>query len=137
MDYIFLINFIPTLILTGLIWTIQLVHYPSFEYIAKEKFSKHMSLHMKRISFIVVPLMLIEFLAATYLITINIDIYSSINLLCVALIWFSTYVLSIPCHNRLLKGYDQKTINTLVTSNWPRTILWSIKSIIVILIHFI
>ena len=44
--------------MTGLIWTIQLVHYPFFHRLEKENFNEHMDEHRKKISFIVLPVML-------------------------------------------------------------------------------
>jgi hypothetical protein len=50
------------------------------------------------------------------------------NFIGVILIWLSTFVLSVPCHSRLNLGFCQKTVFKLVATNWPRTIIWSLRS---------
>ena len=47
--------------LTGLIWTVQLVHYPAFRYIAEKRFTEFGAIHQRRIRLVVGPLMRIEF----------------------------------------------------------------------------
>jgi hypothetical protein len=44
-----------------------------------------------------------------------------------AVIWLSTVFLQVPCHNRLVSGFDQATYERLVNSNWIRTIAWSLR----------
>lgn len=128
MAQVILINTIASLMLTGLIWTIQLVHYPSFVFVAKDNFSDFMSFHMKSITYIVAPLMIIELIASICLVFYSYDTLSIINIIYVLLIWLSTFLLSIPCHNQLKKNHDHKVINQLIKTNWPRTILWSLKA---------
>lgn len=136
MSYITLANFITTFILTGVIWTIQLVHYPSFQYISEDQFPNFMNFHMKKISYIVAPLMLSEMLVSCILLYFKVDIIAILNILIIVLIWLSTLFLSIPCHNKLKGGHNMQTIKKLVLTNWPRTILWSVKSCVCIIIHF-
>ena len=69
MDYelLFKINFISTSVMAGVIWVIQLLHYPSFHFINEKKYVEFQYFHMRRISFIVIPAMLIEFASASLL----------------------------------------------------------------------
>ena len=41
-----------------------------------------------------------------------------VGLVLIALIWLSTVLLQIPCHNQLLNGFDESTYRRLVSSNW-------------------
>ena len=134
MVYVVLINLLSTFMLTGLIWTIQIIHYPSFKYISQNQFPDFMTFHMNKITYIVMPLMLLELMSASYLFIYIFSTFTIINFLFVVFIWLSTFLLSIPCHNKLKEKYDPKTIEKLVITNWPRTILWSLKSILSILI---
>jgi len=127
---IIIINTFASLFLAGVIWIVQLVHYPSFHFMNKkgfEEFHKHHSVH---ISFIVVPAMLIELSTAMILPFIEnlpkILTISSLTL--VILIWLSTFLIHVPVHNRLRSGYDKKDVERLVSSNWIRTFLWSVKA---------
>jgi hypothetical protein len=117
--------------LTGLIWTIQLVHYPSFAFVDPKLFSEFSSFHGFRISLIVVPLMVIELITAGMLLGLHEgggkNLFT-LNLIMVGLIWASTFFLSVPLHTKLSQGYDKSSIELLVLTNWPRTIIWSLRS---------
>ena len=45
-------------------------------------------------------------------------------------IWLSTALLQVPCHNRLVNGFDPKIHHRLVKTNWIRTVAWSLRAII-------
>ena len=51
--------------MVGVIWVIQLVHYPSFHFINKKDYEQFQDFHMKRITYIVMPTMLIELAPAS------------------------------------------------------------------------
>ena len=48
MDLLFFLNVISAFLLTGVIWTIQIVHYPSFHYIDKLSFTNFHHFHEKK-----------------------------------------------------------------------------------------
>lgn len=125
-----------TLFLTGLIWIVQLVHYPSFRFINPDSkiFISFTNFHVNRISLIVAPAMLGELLSACllfYLAAVP-NHLSLFNLFTIGAIWLSTLLLSIPCHAKLSQGYDLEVIKRLVVSNWPRTLLWSLRAVTLI-----
>lgn len=129
------INFIEIAIsaaLLGVIWLVQLVHYPSFRYYNERDFQESMKFHQERISFIVLPLMLAEIGLATFLAYDTASTIKIVILVIVSLIWLSTFCLQVPQHQRLLvEGKNRIIIQKLVRSNWLRTVLWSIKMILV------
>ncbi len=55
-----LLNLTLSAMLTGLIWTIQIVHYPGFLGVGVEKFIAYQHNHMRTISYVVIPLMVAE-----------------------------------------------------------------------------
>ncbi|HET8864256.1 MAG TPA: hypothetical protein VFM80_01080 [Gracilimonas sp.] len=60
-----------------------------------------------------------------------IDGFTSLNAFgfyVVILIWAATGLFSIPAHSKLEDHKNEAAINTLVSTNWIRTILWTIKS---------
>ena len=118
-----------TLMLTGLIWTIQVVHYPSFNFIDPLKFRSFNEFHQRRISYVVMPLMLLE-LGLVSLLTALSAPGAGVRLCLTLLIWLSTFFLSVPLHQRLLLGPDPQVIRRLILTNWPRTVLWSMKCLI-------
>ncbi len=129
LDTIFLINTFCTFFMTGLIWFVQLVHYPSFRFLNEENFAKFHKHHSVRTGIIVMPVMSIELATSGVLVwtegwlTLN-----AFGFYLVVLIWLSTFLLSVPKHNALKHGKVDSLIDGLVNTNWFRTILWSIKS---------
>lgn len=119
------------LMLTGLIWVIQLVHYPSFLWIDPSKFVKFTEFHGKRISLIVIPLMVIELATAVLLCFEMNSFVWRLNLGGVLLIWASTFFISVPLHIKLDKERHEPTIKRLIITNWPRTVLWTARSIMI------
>ncbi|MEN9835903.1 MAG: hypothetical protein RL011_2096 [Pseudomonadota bacterium] len=118
------------LLMTGLIWLVQLVHYPSFHLVNPQRFQEFHDQHSSRISFIVAPLMGLELVTAILLVYERSDSYIWwLNLLGMVLIWACTAFLSVPLHNQLTNGYDYDKVNALVLTNWPRTLLWTARSI--------
>ena len=133
MDFLFFLNVISAFLLTGVIWTIQIVHYPSFHYIDKLSFTNFHNFHERRISIIVMPLMLIELITSIALYIHNMwSIIFALNLLIVGLIWCSTFFVQVTIHSILSEKKDKNLIEKLVNTNWIRTFLWSIRMLLII-----
>jgi len=121
--------------MTGIIWFVQLVQYPSFAHIDRASFPAFHSHHSTAISFIVAPLMLVEavtalaFLWSPLRVQTSWQIWLGIGL--VAVVWASTFLLQVPAHSRLGSGFDQDNWRMLVSSNWVRTIAWSVRAALV------
>ncbi|MCC6137729.1 MAG: hypothetical protein IT287_03800 [Bdellovibrionaceae bacterium] len=123
-----LLHIMTCAMMTGLIWLVQLVHYPAFAQIGDKDFLSFHMQHSQRITYIVGPTMLIELVTAVLLLLPKSESkFFWFNLTGVVLIWMSTALLSIPLHNTLATGKDLLIINKLVLTNWPRTILWSVR----------
>ncbi len=117
--------------LVGLIWAIQLVHYPSFHFISHEKFKNYILFHGKRISCVVIPLMLTELGASLVFLfnsNSNFKALEVLSMFFLIAIWVVTFTVSAPIHGKLLKGYNKKLVNKLVMTNWFRTVFWTIRS---------
>lgn len=126
-----------TFFLTGLIWTIQRVHYPSFIYIDNKDYLDFQYFHMRRITQIVAPLMLTELaLSLVNLYKSSFEALFIINTALVVLIWLNTFFWNIPLHKKLTLKKEPLIIKELVISNWPRTILWTIKSLLLLYYPF-
>ena len=131
-DLLFKINFISTSVMVGVIWVIQLLHYPSFHFISEKKYIEFQHFHMQRISFIVIPVMLIESASALLLAYF---FRSSLTIILLALIlgiWGITFIFFTKMHQKLTNGYDRTIVDSLVKINWSRTALWSLRLIILL-----
>ncbi|MEL0174839.1 MAG: hypothetical protein VW904_08905 [bacterium] len=126
------VNFISTSVMVGVIWVIQLLHYPSFHFINENKYIEFQHFHMRRISFIVIPVMLIELASALLL---SYFFRSSLTIILLALvlgIWAITFIFFTNMHQKLTDGYDHSIVDRLVQINWSRTALWSLRLIILL-----
>ena len=131
-ELFFKINFISTSVMVGVIWVIQLLHYPSFHFINDQKYIEFQHFHMQRISFIVIPVMLIELASALLL---SYFFRSSLTIILLALllgIWGITFIFFTNMHQKLTNGYDRANVDSLVKINWSRTALWSLRLIILL-----
>lgn len=114
----------------GVIWMVQLVHYPSFAYIEPAKFLDFHQHHSQSISIIVLPLMVIELGLAAYLCWLNhFQMSYLLPFILVILIWMSTFFIQVPLHQKLGVEMNLQQIQKLVQMNWIRTILWTGKGI--------
>jgi hypothetical protein len=119
--------------MTGLIWVIQLLHYPSYNYIQLEKFKDYQNFHTNRITYIVGPVMLLEVFSGIFL-TLQNDwttLYT-LNFIGLCIIWLSTLFFSIPAHNKLNNGFNGQVISNLIKTNWIRTLTWTIRAILLL-----
>ena len=133
MDFLFFLNVISAFFLTGVIWTIQIVHYPSFHYIDKLSFVNFHQFHERRISIIVMPLMVLELISSVALYFNDMSNHTFLlNLIIVGLIWCSTFFIQVPIHNILSQKKDNMMIEKLVNTNWIRTFLWSMRMLLII-----
>lgn len=134
MKYVIYLHAIVTLMLTGLIWMIQVVHYPLFSLIGNAEFQFYEAEHISRITLLVFPLMAIEAITIT-LILLNRPFAIPLSsilfaLILLTIIWIMTFFVNVPQHNQLTLSFDQKTHQILITTNWIRTISWSVKGIL-------
>ncbi|MEM9083482.1 MAG: hypothetical protein AAGB34_07795 [Planctomycetota bacterium] len=125
-----------TLALVGLIWTIQLVHYPLFLRVPSEAFPDYGRAHMKRISWLVGPLMLGELVTAILLVAIPGEIPALLvwsGLGGVLLIWISTAFVQGPIHPKITDSFDETLHRRLVRTNWFRTVVWTARGVLVLI----
>ena len=128
------VHFLSTSLMVGIIWVIQLLHYPAFNFIKESDYVEFQHFHMQRISFIVVPVMILELFSAFMLVYY---VRSNLLILCLIIllfIWLITFVFFTKLHQSLLDGYDKIIVDKLVQINWSRTVLWSLRLIILIYI---
>lgn len=120
-----------TLFMTGLIWFVQVIHYPLFAAVGADGFAAYEQLHTTRTTWVVAPVMLTEVGAALLLFRHRARrgiLMSGAALL--AVIWMSTFLLQVPRHEILAGGFDEAVLGGLVGTNWIRTAAWSGRSIL-------
>ena len=134
MPSVFHLHYATTWALVGLIWTIQMVHYPLFAQVGPAHFVAYHRRHTREITLVFGPLMLAELVTAALLVLEgNRDPWLLASLPLLALIWISTGFVQIPLHNTLTTGFDAHAHRRLVTTNWWRTAAWSARGICIMM----
>lgn len=131
---VFLLQIASTWFLVGLIWTIQVVHYPLFAAVGVDRFVAYEASHTRLITLVVGPVMLVEAATAGLLVVMRPDAIPAwiawVGLVLVGVIWLSTAVLQVPDHERLADGFDAAAHAHLVGTNWIRTIAWTLRGLL-------
>ena len=140
-NFVLLGHLIFTSIMTGVIWIIQIVHYPSFHFIEKELYTAFQKFHMNKISIIVMPIMLAELITGIMLFfdKSSKSPFLTISIIILVLIWLITGVFFTKAHNELIAGYQELVVNQLVAMNWIRTLLWTLRLLLLtsfVYLHF-
>lgn len=126
-----LANLCATGVLIGLIWTIQLVHYPLLAAVGTDAFPAYLAEHADRITFLVAPWMLLELVTSAALVRTHPAAVPRWMVrwglaLCLAA-WAATWFVSVPIHQALADGFDPVLHRRLVDTNWLRTALWTAR----------
>jgi uncharacterized membrane protein len=134
---ILLAHVAATWTMVGLIWFVQIVHYPLFAQVGPDRFATYETAHNRLTTWVVGLPMLIEVVTACMLVLMKPEhipsgyIWSGVLL--VAIIWGSTALLQVPQHEILTHGFAVDAHRVLVTSNWIRTIAWTLRGVLVLL----
>jgi hypothetical protein len=130
--------------MTGVIWLVQVVNYPLYRHVSIDNFTKYQGEHIRRITAVVAPIMIIELFTSLGLISFlplelaqqNILYPLLINFALVVLIWLATVSYSVPIHQTLKEKWDEKLYTKLLATNWTRTIAWTLRSLILIYLSY-
>ena len=132
LDAVVVAHVMATLTMFGVIWMVQLVHYPLFAGVGADGFAAYQASHQQRITWIVLPAMVLELITAVWLVFTPPPAWPQwsvwTGLALVTIIWLSTGLLQVPLHNRLMRGFNDKAHMQLVTTNWIRTVVWSFRA---------
>lgn len=123
-----------TLFMVGVIWFVQVVHYPLFARVGSG-YATYQIEHMRRTGWVVIPPMLAE-AGLVFLITVGSllplgfdtslsPVGASVGAGLLAVVWGSTFFVQVPLHERLARGFDAELAGQLVRGNWIRTLAWT------------
>ena len=121
-----------TLAMAGVIWFVQVVHYPLFAAVGAEGFAAYEAAHRRLTTRVVAPLMLVELAAAIGLLVrppAAVPAWAAwVGLALLAVVWGSTFAVQVPLHERLSRGFDAAVHRRLVRGNWVRTMAWTVRA---------
>ena len=138
--YLTITQLVITWVLIGIMWFSQVVHYPLYKKI-KEGFVEYERSHIRRAALLIGPIMVIEAITAFFLVGAapggTLATLAGVNLILLILIWLSTFLFQITLHQKLSIRFSPRVLRNLMTSNWVRTLLWTLKGVIMIfMIYF-
>jgi hypothetical protein len=118
--------------MVGVIWFVQLVHYPLFGGVGEDGFVAYAADHSRRTTWVVAPAMLIELGTGVLLLTRRPEGigwgWPVAGLALLGLVWGSTALAQVPRHRRL----GAAAWRGLVATNWVRTGAWSVRGLLVL-----
>jgi hypothetical protein len=113
--------------MVGLIWMVQIVHYPLLAIVGTERAKGVAHEHQRRTGIVVGPPMAIEGLSTLALLLWLPDSVTW------WLPWLNGIFLSVPLHEKMANNPDPTVGHRLVLTNWPRTIAWSARGVVCVL----
>ncbi|MBA4030991.1 MAG: hypothetical protein C0478_08875 [Planctomyces sp.] len=138
LDWVLKLHLATTIYMTGVIWFVQIVHYPLMALVGADNFSVYEESHRRRTFWVVGPAMLVEAISGAWLVRLY-GIDTSIG---AVLVWLGmllifvnllvTACVSVPAHGRLAQGYHPDVLRWLVLTNWIRTTAWTLRSLLVL-----
>lgn len=134
-DLVLLINLLSTWTMVGVIWFVQVVHYPLLAVVPVESAASVAVEHQRRTGWVVGAPMALEGVTTLALLVLVPE----------GVAWFvpwlagiplavalgATIFLSVPRHERMAREPDAQVGKELVSTNWVRTIAWTLRGFIV------
>lgn len=109
-----------------LIWLVELVIYPVYTYLAGADFRRWHPLYTRRVTYVVLPLMVGQLALYAYCVFLNFSPVAILNLTFVLVIWAITFFAAVPLHTELDQAIDHRsTAARLGRVNRWRTALWT------------
>ncbi|MFS4492419.1 hypothetical protein [Maribacter sp. 2308TA10-17] len=110
-----------------LIWLVQLVVYPGFQYYNAENLLKWHQKYTIGISVVVIPLMFGQLITAVLLLFELKTIFTIGSLFLISMVWAITFLQFVPLHRKIAVGeFDNTLLKKLVRRNWSRTLIWTV-----------
>lgn len=128
------LNLVASCVMVGVIWFVQIVHYPLLSVVPVESAVSVAVEHQRRTGYVVGLPMAVEGVTTLILLWKTPDdvtwwlpwiaaIFLAVALGC-------TIFLSVPRHERMASKPDAQVGRELVLTNWPRTIAWTARGVL-------
>ena len=129
-----LANTVATCVMVGVIWFVQVVHYPLLSKYGAAQSTQVAREHQRQTVWVVGVPIAVEGVSTLFLLADRPDgvvIYLPwVGAILLAVALGSTVWLSVPLHSRMASAHDHTVARKLVRTNWPRTIAWSARAIV-------
>jgi hypothetical protein len=133
---VLLLQLASTLYMVGVIWMVQLSHYPLMALVGPDHMAAWQAENLQRTTWVVGLPMLVEAVTVGALVVMDegnqLGALPWMGGLFLLGIWGSTALLQVPAHDALAQGLNVETVQRLVSTNWIRTVLWSARGALVL-----
>lgn len=134
--WVVVLHLAATMVMIGIIWFVQVVHYPLMALAGRDGYPAFQAAHSRRTTFVVAPPMLVELATGAWLALRPPPFFPAsaawAGLALLAVVWLSTFFLQVPEHGRLEHGFDAVAHRRLVRGNWVRTVAWTLRGTLLI-----
>jgi uncharacterized membrane protein len=131
-DAVLIANLVASCVMTGVIWFVQHVHYPLLAQVEIGQAVAVAEEHQRRTGHVVALPMAVEGLTTLALLAqqpVGVTWYLPwIGAILLAIALGCTVFLSVPLHAKMATNPDPQVGAKLVATNWPRTIAWSLRA---------
>ena len=132
---VFVVHLVATLVMVGVIWFVQVVHYPLFAAVGAADSRAYAAEHGRRTTWVVAAPMLAELGTGLALVwrrpAVMPAAWAWLGVALLAAVWASTAGLQVPRHAELAAGFDARAHRRLVRGNWLRTAAWTARGVLV------
>ena len=133
-DAVLIANLVASCVMTGVIWFVQHVHYPLLAQVEMGQAVTVAEEHQRRTGHVVALPMAVEGLTTLALLAqqpAGVSWFLPwIGAILLAVALGCTVLLSVPLHSQMAKNPDAQVGAKLVATNWPRTIAWSLRAVV-------
>ena len=135
LHWVVLVQLVVTVLMVGMIWTVQVVHYDLFPLVGAESWDAYEHAHVDRIGKVLFGPWLVEGLCVLVLLLAHpkrLRIAAIISAFLMLFILIDTAAFSAPAHGVLLDHWDQQTYDELMIVNLIRAWLWTAKGAVAV-----
>jgi hypothetical protein len=126
--------------MVGIIWFVQWVHYPLLAKIPVDNASEIAVQHQRSTGQVVAIPMAVEGVSTLALLAIRPDgvsfILPWVGAFLLAIALGCTVLLSVPLHAKMAISPTAEVGRRLVSTNWPRTMAWSLRMIVCLIMIY-
>jgi hypothetical protein len=137
LSFYLILNLITSLMMAGIVWFMQVVQFPLFTTVRPRNFLGY-GTHFKFLTaYIMAPMFLLEAIGALGLAIKFYGHHNGLligNLVLFAIAWGATLLYTLPIQNKLTERYVPARIRSLIHYNWVRTLAWSGKGALAVLL---
>ena len=127
-----------SLMMVGMIWTVQLVHYPLMALVGPDRFAAYEAAHAPRMASVVMLPWTVQGITTAWLLVappagapFGLIVAAAVMALIPVVV---TVLASVPAHSRLADGFDAAVHARLVSTNWIRTVAWTAHAVLAVAI---